>query len=424
MTRGKGEGSLYRRKSDGMWVGAVTLPINADGKRRRKVVARADKAEAMREMKKIRTALANQGDLDTAKPPTLNEWIDDWWKRYRPNLKVSVWDDYESKIRLYVRPSIGHVRLDLLAPRHVHHMHAYVTDELGLTSSTANGVHHVLRAVLRDALTEDRVRRNVAAVTKAPERSTTEADYLDTEDAKKLLKSLDPGNGTVTAELALRAVAYLAGLRQGERLALTRDMIDLDRKRIVVAWSLTRLTYQHGCGAESPQGWPCGRRKGGYCPKKKIEIPDNQDVLHVDGGLYMVRPKNKNAWREVPIVGLLEEVLRIYLDDYEPGPNGLVFTRINKKTGKRTAISGDMDSKGLKTALAAAEIRPIRGHSARHTCNTLLIELGTADDVRFAIIGHASARSNATYTHTSDSRKIDAIDGLGRELDWRTDHKD
>lgn len=428
MARSKGTGSLYKRASDNMWVGVVELPPGPDGKRRRKPVARKNKADAIRELRRIRDEYERRGDLSTAQPPTLNAWIDDWWQRYATKkLKISVWDDYEGKIRLYIRPSIGSIRIDKLEPKHVHRLHAYITeptaDRPGLSSSTANGVHQVLRAILRDALKEDLVRRNVAAIIPPPPRSTQEEDYLDSSDARKLLASMDPGDGTVTADLMLRALAYLAGLRQGERLGLTEEFFDMERREITVAWSLTRLTYKHGCGEMVNGEWPCGRRKGGYCPQKALKIPDNQDVRHVSGGLHLVRPKTKSAWRVVPMVGLLYEIAKLYLesDHYEPGPHGMLFTRRSGKTGKVVPISGDWDSRNLARLLDEADLRRVRGHSARHTCNTLLIELGVPDDVRLRIIGHAALRSNATYTHTSDARIISAIDAIGHELDWRRD---
>ena len=43
-----GEGSVYQRKSDGKWVGAVTLPSG-----RRKVVYGKDEAEAMRKRRQL-----------------------------------------------------------------------------------------------------------------------------------------------------------------------------------------------------------------------------------------------------------------------------------------------------------------------------------------------------------------------------------
>lgn len=44
--RSPGEGTIYQRASDGLWVGKFELPPGADGKRRQKVVASKSRAVA------------------------------------------------------------------------------------------------------------------------------------------------------------------------------------------------------------------------------------------------------------------------------------------------------------------------------------------------------------------------------------------
>jgi 8-oxo-dGTP pyrophosphatase MutT (NUDIX family) len=62
----------------------------------------------------------------------------------------------------------------------------------------------------------------------------------------------------------------------------------------------------------------------------------------------------------------------------------------------------------------------VLGHSARHTCNTILTELGVPVDVRIQILGHASNAVNEdVYTHTSDVRVAEAMaaDGPSARLE-------
>jgi integrase len=423
--RARGSGGLYQRASDGMWVAAISLPTT-DGTRRRKVVTRAKKADAIKELRRLRQELERVGDLRTSSP-TLSIWLDVWWKRYAmKRLKVSARDVYRSRIDRYIRPSIGPVRLDRLAPEHVHRLHDYVTDHLGLSVTTARGAHRVLSSVLADALREDKVNRNVCLVVPAPRPAVHKAAYLDNRQALTLLASQDPGDGTVPQSLAMYAVAFFAGLRQGERLGLTREAIDFDAGTITVSWQLRRLPHEHGCGDKAEDGsWPCGRRLGGYCPKRWVPVPPDQEVRHVDGGLYLTRPKSKAGWRVIPMIGLLAQTLQRYLEDNEPGMEGLIFTRPN---GSRKRGAGDgrpldpsPDARAWKAALDAAGLPRVIGHSARHTCNTILTELGVPVDVRIQILGHASnAVNEQVYTHTSDVRVQDAMALMDRALDWRT----
>src|SRR5690606_13894589 len=149
--RGSGEGSIYRRDSDGMWVAAVELPRGVDGKRRRKVIVRKDKAAAVRAMREAQADLERQCDLPTSSP-TVEQWLTHWLanvsaKRVRPKTQY----EREGDVRRYILPAIGTKRLDKLSAEHVTAMHRYITDELGRSSTTALRCHRLLSVALRDA---------------------------------------------------------------------------------------------------------------------------------------------------------------------------------------------------------------------------------------------------------------------------------
>lgn len=416
--RSKRTGSLHQRASDGCWVASVELP-SIDGKRRRKVVVRAAKGDAQRELKKLRDALERAGDLPTSSI-TLSTWLDVWWERYAAGrLKVSTRPSYQSKIEQYIRPSIGRYRLDRLGAEHVVRLRDYVLKEKKLSSSTAQGAHRVLSVILSDAEREGKISRNPCSLVKAPSRAVHRSKegvtYLTSAQARALLASVDAGDGNVSQELALWSTALLTGMRPGERLGLTRDAIDFERGVITVSWQLQRLAWEHGCGEQGDDGWPCGRTKGGNCPDKRLDIPGDQEVVRVDGGIYMSRPKTSAGWRVVPMAGPLHAVLQRYVETHGPGLNGLVFTR----DGRRPLDPTD-DNERWDAALQRAGLPDVNRHSARHTCNTILTELGVPVDVRQKILGHASRAVNeAVYTHTSDVRVVEAMKALGVAVDWR-----
>src|SRR5699024_7659072 len=68
MARSKGDGSIYQRKSDGMWCALIELPRATDGRRRRKTIVRKYKQDLVAEMRKVRAELAERGDLPTSSP--------------------------------------------------------------------------------------------------------------------------------------------------------------------------------------------------------------------------------------------------------------------------------------------------------------------------------------------------------------------
>ena len=66
--RGNGEGSIYKRSSDGRWLGVVTLGQDGTGRVVRKAVSAETRAEVVRKLKKL------QRDLDDGLEPPISVW--------------------------------------------------------------------------------------------------------------------------------------------------------------------------------------------------------------------------------------------------------------------------------------------------------------------------------------------------------------
>lgn len=400
----------------GMWCASVELPaeiVDGKPKRRRKVIVRAKKADALAELRKARQAFERTGDLPTSST-TVSQWCDLWWARYGlSRLKVSTRSTYQSKIEQYIKPSIGKVPLERLNLDHIYRMHEYTIATIGTPTAPASALaaHRVLSVIITDAEKEGRVSRNVVKLADKPRVGKTKKVYLDNAQARDMLLASRDDLG----KAARWAVAFLTGARQGERLGLTIDMLDFDNRALTKAWQLRRIPFEHGCGEKTDDGWPCGRKRGGNCLNRKLDIPADQEVVNVDGGLYLTRPKSSASWATIPMVDLLYDILKAYVDANPPGKHGLIFTR----DGGRP-IDPAIDTDEWDASLRAAGLPDVDGHSARHTCNTVLAELGIPVDVRQAILGHASKAVNeAVYTHTSDVRVVDAMRQLSAAMDYR-----
>lgn len=395
MIREKGTGSIFQREQDGMWVARIELP--SDGtKRRRKTIVRKKKSDAITALREARRELETAGDLPTSSP-TLEQWMNQWLERIAaPRLKPNTLVSYRGSVTRYILPSIGKVRLDKLSPAHVRRMHDYARQ--GRSSTTALQAHRVLAKALTDAEREGRVTRNVATLVDAPAKAHAVREALNADEARTLLLSVadDP------QQAAMWSIALLAGLRQGERLGLTRDAIDLNAGIITVSWQLQRLKWEHGCDGT------CGKKRGGSCPDRTVNIPAGQEAHQIHGGLWHLRPKSRAGWRQVPVAPLLHEVLTRYLDDHQPGDRGLIFTRPDGHP-----IDPSDDTAAWDAALKAAGLPDVVLHSARHTTATLLHALGADEQTRMQVLGHSSATVTAGYTHIANSITADYMGRLG-----------
>lgn len=398
-------GSIYQRASDGMWVASITLP-ERDGKRRRKVKAHRTKSGASKLLGEMRKELDRVGDLPTASP-TLEAWLTLWLDDIAaPRLKPRTLQTYRGYVEKRIVPAIGRHRLDKLTPAHVREMHDSML-RADLSSTTALQAHRILAKALKDAERDGRVTRNVATLVDAPRKAVSDRTALSADDARALLVSVasDP------VEAVHWATALLAGLRQGERLGLTREMIDLETGIITVSWQLQRLKFEHGCGVVKDGRRPCGYARAGSCPERHLPVPAGQEVRQVYGGLWLTRPKSRAGWRQVPMAPLLQEVLRRHLETSALGDEGLVLHR-----GDGHPVDPRDDSAAWDAALRRAGLPDVPLHSARHTTATLLHALGVDERTRVAIMGHSSATTTAGYTHVTDAIGHEAMARLGSLL--------
>jgi integrase len=366
------------------------------------------KSDVSSKLRALRAELDRAGDLATSSP-TVAVWMRTWLDRIaRPRLKPRTFETYEGYVDRYIVPAIGKVRLDKVTVAHVRRVHEHVTVASGLSSTTALQAHRILAKALTDAMREGKVSRNVATLTDAPRKGVSARGALTADHARALLVSVAADETAA----ALWSVALLTGMRQGERLGLTREAIDLDAGVITVSWQLQRLRWEHGCGARRADNtWPCGKSRGGSCPERHLNIPAGQEATRVHGGLWLTRPKSRAGWREVPMAPLLVEVMARYLAVHEPGDAGLIFTRPDGHP-----IDPRDDSAAWDRALRDAGLPDVVLHSARHTTATLLLELGVPEKVRVQIMGHSSATTTAGYTHVADPLMRDALGRLGALL--------
>lgn len=397
--RKQGMGGIHQRKSDGIYVGYVTLPDDPrTGKRRRKWVSSKTRAGVERKLRDLRKELDRAGDLPTSSPQ-LRKWLETHDQRHLSTLKPKAAAAARSAITHYINPIIGKVRLERLTAQHIYQMHDYVTETLDLSSSTANQAHRVLRKALSDAVEQQGLSRNVAEIVSPPAIAVTKRKALTAGQAKALLYA-NRGEALTALRLAL---ALLTGMRQGECLGLTWGAIDFERGTITVSWQLQNISYVHGCEPS------CSKPRAIQCPDKRFEYPDGEEIIQVRGALHLLRPKSRKGWREVPMAPILADMLKAYKKEhYQPHEHDLVLLREDG-----TPLPPRFDAGLWKQALVSAKLPHVPLHSARHTTATLLHELGVPEQVRMQILGHASATVTQGYTHIASDEAAAAMGKLG-----------
>jgi integrase len=149
--RASGESSIYRDE-DGRWHGFVSMGLKENGRRDRRHVSGARRADVVAKVRAIE-AKRDAGLVDAAgRAPTVGEWLDHWLDNIAARrVRARTLESYRSTVRLHLRPGVGHHRLDRLQPEHLERLYGALADK-GLSPASILRAHRVLSRALRVAL--------------------------------------------------------------------------------------------------------------------------------------------------------------------------------------------------------------------------------------------------------------------------------
>lgn len=218
--RGRGEGSIYQRQSDGLWVGTVELGWQ-DGKRNRRTVYGHTKEDVKRKVRTL-TADRDRGLPVQSQRRTVADYLEQWLaNRAGGDLAPNSLRRDRYIVRSYLIPHLGKHRLAALTQHHVRRM----TDAMqagGASARTAGHARATLRNALNDAIRDDLIARNVAQLAKPPRIEAHERPALTVAEALRLIAAVPE------RWRPLFTLAVWLGPRQAELLGLRWQDIDLD----------------------------------------------------------------------------------------------------------------------------------------------------------------------------------------------------
>jgi integrase len=226
------------------------------------------------------------------------------------------------------------VKLQKLTPELIERWHATLI-KAGLSARTVGHAHRVLSRVLRRAVENSTLARNVAAIRKPPKVEQREVEILSADQIKIVLNGL--------ADHPLHPIAVLAlatGARRGELLALKWTDVDLDRGTVRIERSLEETK----------------------------------------AGLRIKPPKTKRGRRSVRIASDAVAVLKAHLKQQrelrlrlegQGGQPTLLFSTIDGDL-----LSPDNLSRDWRRIVTARKLPRVSFHALRHTHASVLISLG------------------------------------------------
>lgn len=388
------EGSLFKDKY-GYWTWKIAF-TRPDGSRAEAKKRSKDKGVVLRYKLDKLKELRERGTLVTG-APTVKQYLTEWLVTKATQVRPNTMTGYRTCVNKHIIPAIGSKKLDRVTVEDVRKVSSAVLrakkkDGTPLSPTTALQVHRVLASAYTDAIDKGLVTYNPAKDAKAPTKDTPDLEALEPHEAIQLLRHI--GSLPNADDSARFAAALLTGARRGEIIGLEADRIvsrfdpftGSMRRYIDVQWQLTRILYAHGCDDNNRCGW----KRGADCPRRTINVPRNYRTRHVQGGLYLVRPKSESGRRLIPLMGLLEAIIDRQLEKH---PTGLLFTRPDG-----SPHDPDQHSREWRELFEGAGIdKRIRLHDLRHTAITLHLALGTPAEVVQIIAGHSTIAQTLAY---------------------------
>jgi len=362
--RANSEGSVYRRKGDGLYVATLRLENGT-----RRAFAGRTRAIATAKAEAAKAEIIRTGSLATGRE-SAGAYLARWVESIRATVRPNTHDGYERTLRLHVIPELGHIALRRLGPADLAAAYQRMLDK-GLSPRSVQLAHVILHRALRQAERWGLVNRNVARLVDPPRPERTEIRPLSPDELRTLLEAARGDHHE-----ALYVVAVTTGMRWGELTGLRWRDVDLAAGVVTV----------------------------------------RQQAQRTRGGWAFVEPKTAKGRRAITIPALAVAALRQQRGDGDavvqlPIPDALVFPNEAGRPLERQNFA----RRHFRPLLDRAGLRPIRFHDLRHSAATLLLSEGVHPKVVQERLGHATISTTMDiYSHVMPTMQQETAARLDR----------
>jgi integrase len=388
----KGEGSVYQRKSDGKWCAAVTLPSG-----RRKVVYGDDEKATLKARRDLLKEVESGRPVPLGRTPTLADYLNRWLdvriagEVEAGHLDESTADSYRQMVEGHLLPTfLAKVKLTALSADDIR---AWQRERLKATSSrgrpfsprTVGMAQGALRRALNDAMRDEVLGRNVAALVRLPAGQGRKASQPTEEDLAKVLAAM-----ATDKRRALWLTMLALGPRRGEALAMRWSLTDLDKGTTTL-----RKQFRRVRGELDPE---TGKRRGKLV-EKDLKTEASQATLGLPAALVEVLRVHKREQAADRLAA------KLWVDA------DLIFT---------TSIGTRLEPRNVNRDWSAVCERAgvqVRLHGLRHAAASLAFKAGADLKEVQAMLRHTRLATTAdVYVDVFDSVRRGTADRMDTVL--------
>ncbi|MCR8980945.1 site-specific integrase [Brevibacillus laterosporus] len=369
------------RKRGDKWCFVVELPRDeSTGKRKQKwfsgFTKKKDAEQALtQKLHELQTGLT----ID-ASDMTVSQYMEYWLENYaKASTRPTTHNVYEKRIKRYIIPRIGRIKLKDLKVIHLQKMYTDLLKngamyrEGGISPITIRHIHGLIHKALQNAERWQMITRNVARLVELPRVEKKETIVLTREQVQALVESVKGKELCIPVLLAVTT-----GMRYAEVFGLAWKDIDFEKKTIHVKQQLVRT-------------------KGAY---------------------HLTPPKTKSSERIISLSESLIGPLKQHKAEQAQskllfGPSFNVDGLVCCRPEDGLPYSATPVRRKFRRVLEEAGVPDIRIHDLRHTVATLLLETGVHPKIVSELLGHANIGITLDrYSHVSMTMQQEAIASL------------
>lgn len=353
------------------WEARVTTGIDpGSGRQIQKSFSGKSQEDVAKKLRSVVVAVDNGEYIEPSKL-TVGEWLDIWSEEYLNSVKPRTAESYKASIALHIKPAIGNVRLSSLTAYQVQRLYNGLKNQktgAPLSAKSKKNVHGALHRALEKAQKLGYIRHNPAD---KPDLPKIEKPEIQAFDDDTIFRFIEKVKGHEFEPVFL--VTLFMGLREGEVLGLTWDVIDFKRGIITIKQQLQK---RRGTGGDYELVSTKNGKTRTISPAKFV-----MDILHEQKVRQLeYRMKAGALWNN---------------------PLNLVFTNeIGKNLCAQTVYLK------FKTIVAEIGVPSARFHDLRHSYAVAALRSG--DDIKTVqenLGHHTAAFTLDTYAHVTEQMK-------------------